>query len=214
MHMCIYRVESLNAWMLQCPKRRRHNIYRDAPTPKWQQFGIYGVGGFVIAIISFWLLRDTTPVQFIEPVLQDLSKPIGDMVTSGQLNNVHWRVSIRYIGEKLAEVCREKNHTILTHKNILLDSNPMRESYIYMCDEKGDMRSVLNARAVVSRAAKKTAHCIETYAGVEKRIPRGYPFSLKYISTDTFTDRTKVIRDPVQACKWQHAIDIVNSVWN
>ena len=200
--------------MLHCAKRRRHNIYRDAPTPKWQQYGVYFTGILTIAIISFWLLRDTTPVQFVDPSAEDLHKPMGDMATNAQLNNVHWRVSIRYVADKLSQICRETNYTVLTHKNVLLDSNLMRESYIYMCDEKGDMRSVLNARAVVSRAAKNTAHCIESYAGVEKRIPRGYPFSLKYISADTFTDRTKVIRDPVQACKWQHAIDIVNSVWD
>jgi hypothetical protein len=89
----------------------------------------------------------------------------------------------------------------------------MRESFIYLCRRTSDLKAVVNARAVITKAATKSANCIESYAGIEKKVVRQYPFSLKYISADTFSDRTKVIRTAEEACVWQHAIDIVNSVW-
>ena len=120
---------------------------------------------------------------------------------------------MRHISTVLEKVCKENNYTVLTHKNIILDGSPMQESYIFLCHRISDLKAIVNARAVITNAATKTARCIENYAGIQKQVSRKYPFSLKFISADTFTDRTKVIRTAEEACVWQHAIDIVNSVW-
>lgn len=174
---------------------------------------MYLTGLAILIICAIMLLRDTTPVQFTEPCLDDLNKPMGDIVSQYKVEDVYWRVSMRHIASVLDKVCASNKFTVLTHKNVLLDGFPMRESYIYLCRRTSDLQAVVNARAVVTNAATNTANCLETYAGVQKKVERRYPFSLKYVSADTFTDRTKVIRNAEEACVWQHAIDIVNSVW-
>ena len=72
-------------------------------------------------------------------------------MNSDKINDVYWRVSIRHVSSLLSEVCQKDNYTVLTHKNIMMDSVRMKESYIYVCD--GAVHSVLNARSVVSAAA-------------------------------------------------------------
>lgn len=195
--------------------QRRVNIYKDKPTPCWQRLSVYGFGCFVLVFIAWWILRDTTPVQFIKPSSDDFNAPRGEMATSAQLENVYWRVAIRHAGNQLAEICKSNEYSVLTHKNILMDGSRMRENYIHLCQPVGgDIVSVLNARAVVSGAAVEKVSCVETYGNVTKTISRQYPFSLKYICGQSFAQRTRVVRDPVEACTWLHAIDIVESVWD
>ena len=161
------------------------------------------------------MLRDTTPVQFVKPSVADFNAPPGDMVTRGQLDDVYWRVSIRHAANQLAEVCKGNEYSVLTHKNVLMDGDRMRESFIYLCNPVGgDIVSVLNARYVLTGSSKESVSCVETYGNVTKTIVRSYPFSLKYICGQTFTQRTRVVREAVEACTWLHAIDIVESVWD
>lgn len=210
----IYRVEWFKRTRMRvCETRHHTNIYRAKPVPKWQRVLMYIGGCIIITVLSVLMLRDTTPVQFVEPSRDDLNKPMGDIVNRAKIDDVYWRVSMRHIGTVLDQVCASQNYTVLTHKNIILDGSPMQESYIHLCERVSDLKAVVNARAVITNAATKTANCIETYANIKKRVVRRYPFSLKYISAETFVDRTKVIRTPAEACVWQHAIDIVNSVW-
>lgn len=135
----------------------------------------------------------------------------GDIVSSAQINDVYWRVSVRHVSSILSDVCQKKKYTLLTHKNVLMDGRRMQESYIYSCHEN---KPVVNARAVVSNAATKTVHCVETYANVTKTVARKYPFSLKYVCGETFVSKTVIIREALPACNWLHAIDIVDSVWD
>lgn len=195
--------------------RSRVNIYREKPRPRWQRWAVYGLGGSVLFMIAWWMLRDTTPVQFMEPSADDFNAPPGEMVTRAQLDDVYWRVSIRHAANQLAEVCKTKQYSVLTHKNIFMDGHRMSESFIYLCEPVGgDIVSVLNPRRVMSGASTETVHCIETYGNVTKTIARQYPFSLKYIDGQTFTQRTRVVREAIETCTWLHAIDIVESVWN
>ena len=73
---------------------------------------------------------------------------------------------------------------------------------------------MVNARAVVSKSATESVRCVERYANVTKTVVRKYPFSLKYVCGETFVSKTQIIREPIQACTWLHAIDIVESVWD
>ena len=112
------------------------------------------------------------------------------------------------------EICKSEKYTVLTQKNIIMDGNPMIYSYIYVCSPIGDIQSILNARTVVSHNSAQTVTCRETYGNTTKNIVRKYPFSLKYISSQTFQPETRVIRNPEAACIWLHAIDIVESIWD
>jgi len=197
-----------------CNFNRRNNIYHDKPRPRWQRYLIYSAGFFTIVIISIWILRDTTPVQFSPPSLEDMLKPRGEMASRSQLDNVHWRVSIRHASKALAEVCQTHEYTVLTHKNIIMDGIPMKYSYIYLCRPFGNIQAVVNARKVVSDNAIKSVTCIETYGNKTKHVVRKYPFSLKYISSQTFQPQTRVVRKAEEACTWLHAIDIVDSIWD
>ncbi len=194
--------------------RRKADLYRDKPSPRWQRYSVYGAGLSVVLGIAWWMLRDTTPVQFVEPSLSDFNAAPGEMATRAQLDDVYWRVSIRHASNQLSEVCKSHDYSVFTHKNILMDGERMRESYIYLCSPVGDIVSVLNARGVVSGSATEQVACVETYGNVTKTVNRQYPFSLKYICGQTFTQRTRVVRDAVEACTWLHAIDIVESVWD
>jgi len=183
----------------------------DEKPRKCLNFLKYGIGGFGICALLLWILRDTTPVMFIEPSVSDMHLAPGDIVGGGKISDVYWRVSVRHVSSLLSEVCQHHKYTVLTHKNILMDGARMKESYIYLCVEN---RPVVNARAVVSKSATKTVRCVETYANVTKTLVRKYPFSLKYVCAETFVSKTQIIREPMQACAWLHAIDIVESVWD
>ena len=198
---------------IQC-SRRRTNIYRDKPTPTWQRVFVYGVGASILIMLCWWMLRDTTPVRFVKPTSEDFNAPPGEAVTRAQLDDVYWRVSIRHASLALSEVCQTEKYSVLTHKNIIMDGERMRESYIYLCKPIGDIVSVLNARRVVSNAATQSVSCRETYGNITKTVVRKYPFSLKYVCGQTFAHRTRVVRDAAEACTWLHAIDIVESVWD
>tara|TARA_B110000858_G_C17778067_1_gene463291 strand:- start:595 stop:1182 length:588 start_codon:yes stop_codon:yes gene_type:complete len=191
-------------------QRKRQQMYGNVHRPQW--YYIIGYTAPLLCAIVFWMLRDTTPVVFVTPSLSDMHLDRGDVVNSDKINDVYWRVSIRHVSSLLSEVCQKDNYTVLTHKNIMMDSVRMKESYIYVCD--GAVHSVLNARSVVSAAAVKTVRCVETYANVTKTIVRKYPFSLKYVCGATFVSKTRIIREPMEACLWLHAIDIVESVWD
>jgi hypothetical protein len=199
--------------VLTCNKHK--NPYgRDRPRPRWQRWCVYGFGSILILyMLSF--LRDTTPVHFNHPNSNDLDMPRAEMATQVQLNDVYWRMSVRYVADMLSEVCQRSNYTVLTQKNIKIGGTPMAESYIFICGSgKNGHTSVLNARSVISQGADKVVQCVETYANITKRVRRKYPFSVKYVSSETFTPRTKVIRNPGEACIWQHALDIIESVWD
>lgn len=202
-------------WMA-CPKcpRQQVNIYRDKPRPRWQRCAVYVLGCILLSILAWCLLRDTTPIRFVEPTYEDFNAPPGEVATKSQLEDVYWRVAIRHAGNKLAEVCQANDYSVLTHKNIIMDGQRMKESYIYLCKPISDIVSIINARRVVSAAAKNTVSCVETYGNTTKTIQRRYPFSLKYIDGQSFTQRTRVVRDEMEACIWLHAIDIVESVWD
>jgi len=200
-------------WMV-CGTRQRTNIYRDKPRPRWQRCLVYVLGSIVLVILAWCTLRDTTPVRFVEPTSEDFNAPPGEHVTKLQLEDVYWRNAMRYAGNRLEEICQTKQYSVLTHKNILMDDARMRESYIYLCNPISDIVSIINARKVISAAAKETVSCIETYGNVTKTIVRKYPFSLKYIDGQSFVQRTRVVRDEIEACTWLHALDIVESVWD
>lgn len=197
-----------------CGRRQRANIYRDKPRPRWQRCLVYVLGGIVVVVLAWCTLRDTTPVRFVEPTSEDFNAPPGELATKTQLEDVYWRVAIRHAGNRLAEICQTKAYAVFTHKNIIMDGTRMKESYIYLCNPIADIVSIINARKVISAAATKTVSCVETYGNVSKTITRKYPFSLKYIDGQSFTQRTRVVRDEIEACTWLHAIDIVESVWD
>ena len=200
---------------LKCFRRQHYSVYKDKPRPRWQRLTVYIMGCCVVTAIAWWMLRDTTPVQFVHPSSEDFNAPPGESASRAHIDDVYWRVAIRHVGDTLSEVCKTHEYAVLTHKNILMDGQRMPESYIYLCDPiGGDIVSVLNPRRVVSAGAVEKVSCVETYGNVTKTIVRHYPFSLKYICGQTFTQRTRVVREPVEACTWLHAIDIVESVWD
>lgn len=159
-------------------------------------------------------MRDATPIKFVPSKMSDMDRPRGEMATAAQLQDVYWRISMRLVSSKLEEACESSDYTVLTHKNVLIDNEPMRESMIFLCRPIGGIRSVLNARAVVAHENGNTVHCVETYGNKTKRFSRKYPFSLKYISSQTFEQSTRVVRDAEEACILLHAIDIVESIWD
>ena len=200
------------SWMRNCTsKRRRAHFGRDEPRPRWQMCCIYCFGLCILSFLIFWTLRDNTPVRFVTPSLEDGDK--FDSVDAKKLDDVYWRVSVRHVTSMLDYVCHNNNYTVLTNRNILLDESAMKEKYIFFCNSDLFVRSALNARAVITSAAKKSVLCREIYAGKEQTIRRYYPFSLKYISSQTFTSKTRVIRDAKETCLWQHAISIVDGSW-
>jgi hypothetical protein len=90
----------------------------------------------------------------------------------------------------------------------------MPQSYIFLCTPIDGIQSILNARAVIPQNPGSTVRCLETYGNTTKEVERYYPFSLKYISSQTFEASTRVVRNPAEACTWLHAIDIVESIWD
>lgn len=192
-------------------KRRRTQFGQEEPRPRLQMYCIYCFGLGIMSLLILWTLRDNTPVRFIQPSLEDGDK--FDSIDAQKLEDVYWRVSIRHVSSTLNYVCHNNNYTVLTNRNILLDEQPMTEKYIFFCNSDMLIRSAVNVRAVITSAAKKSVLCREMYAGKEQRIRRYYPFSLKYISSQTFTSKTRVIRDAKETCLWQHAISIVDGSW-
>ncbi len=200
---------------MRCTSSRRgqERVFGHRPTSRWKRWLGYGLGVLTLLCIGIWILRDTTPGQFAKPSPEDHRKPAGLLVDEGKLGDVYWRVAVRHVNRVLEGVCEHNNYTVLTHKNVVMDSHLMQESYIYLCSEAAATRSVVNARAVISGASSETAYCVETYAGQRKVVPRNYPFSLKYISAETFVPQTRVVREAKEACVWLHALDIVASTW-
>lgn len=197
-----------------CSRSRPVNIYRDKPRPIWQRWLVYSMSGIVLAAIAWYGLRDTTPIQFTEPAYEDLNKPRGELATAAQIQDVYWRVSIRQINQAMSDICADNDYNVLTHKNIRIDGSQMPEAYVYLCNPVDGIQAVINPRVVVSGAAKESVLCAESHANVTKNVPRKYPFSLKYVCAQTFTARTRVVRNPLEACTWLHAVDIVESIWD
>jgi len=192
-------------------KRRRAQFGQEEPRPRCQMYCFYCFGLGIMTLLILWTLRDNTPVRFIQPSLEDGDK--FDSIDAQKLEDVYWRVSIRHVSSTLNYVCNNNNYTVLTNRNILLDEQSMVEKYIFFCNSDMLIRSAVNARAVITSAAKKSVLCREVYAGKAQTIRRYYPFSLKYISSQTFTSKTRVIRDAKETCLWQHAISIVDGSW-
>jgi len=190
-------------------QRRANNIYQGR-RPKWQRYFVYAVGLAVLLAVGWSVLRDTTPVRIKPPTDQDLRLVPGATVGADKIDDVYWRVRMRHVNDMLAQECAHTNYSLFTHKNIELDGETMAESYIYLCDGG----PIINARAVVSGQSIETVRCKETYGSRTAVKVREFPFSLKYISGYTFLPETKVVRSAVEACKWLHAIEIVESRWD
>ena len=195
--------------MQTCCRQHRINMYREQKRPKWQRYSIYVLGTFLLCVIGWSMLRDTTPVLIKKPDVDDLNGPRGTIVDTKKLDDVYWRVNLRHINDMVMQECKTTNYSLFTHKNLELDGVPMQSSYIYICTED----PVVNARVIISGQSVQTVKCRETYASKTRVVSREYPFSLKYISGVTFLPETKVIRTAAQACLWQHAIEIVESRW-
>ena len=93
---------------------------------------VYSIGFIFIGVLSWWILRDTTPIRFLDPSYEDLNSPRGELATKAQLEDVYWRVAIRQASLTLSEVCKTSEYSVLTHKNIIMDGSKMKESYILM----------------------------------------------------------------------------------
>jgi hypothetical protein len=193
--------------------KRKKNYYNDNThtTPK---IFTYSISILSILVTLFLTLRDTTPITFIPPSHTDLNLERGDLVNSDKINDVYWRVSIRHISSVMSNICNTDKYTILTHKNINIDNDRMKESYIYLCSPIDNIKTILNARAVISGSATSHVRCVESYGNLTKTVTRKYPFSLKYVCGETFVSKTRIIRDAKEACTLLHAIDIVESVWD
>lgn len=191
---------------------RRHpvNIYQDRRRPKWQRYLVYALGIGLLAVVGWSVLRDTTPVRIKVPSDEDLNQLPGATVGPDKIDDVYWRVKMRHVNDMLAQECTQTNFSLFTNKNIELDGETMKESYIYICDNG----PILNARAVHSGQSVDSVRCKETYGSKTSVKLREYPFSLKYISGYTFMQETKVVRSAVEACKWLHAIEVVESRWD
>ena len=195
--------------MKKCCRQQRVNIYRDTVRPKWQRYLLYTICVFLLSVIGWYVLRDTTPVIIKTPTTQDLEQSPATTVGSDKLDDVYWRVKMRHVNSMLEKECVSTNYSLFTNKNLELDGAPMKESYIYICSEG----PVVNARIVLSGQSVESVQCKETYGSTTKVVSREYPFSLKYISGVTFMSETKVVRTEAEACLWQHAIEIVESRW-
>lgn len=191
-------------------QRRTFNIYQDQRRPKWQRYLVYIGGLILLGVVAWSVLRDTTPVHIKSPDDNDLHMLPGATVGADKTDDVYWRVRMRHVNDMLAQECAHTNYSLFTHKNVELDGETMSESYIYLCDGG----PVINARAVVSGQTVETVRCKETYGSRTAVKVREFPFSLKYISGYTFMPETKVVRSAVEACKWLHAIEIVESRWD
>lgn len=201
--------------MVRCfPIRQNNTLFHDKRRPAYQRYIIYILGLTVLVFCSLWIIRDTTPITFVPPSINDMQRHRGELATKAELENVYWRVTIRATSTKMQEICNENDYHLITHKNILQDGQPMRQSYIFLCKPIDGIQSILNARAVIPSEPENSARCIETYGNKTKVLIRYYPFSLKYISSQTFEPETRVIRKAEEACTWLHAIDIVESVWD
>jgi hypothetical protein len=108
-----------------------------------------------------------------------------------------------------------KQHKIINLETISkwMPAN-LPQSYIFLCNPIDGIQSILNARAVVPQNPEFLVRCSETYGNTTKEVERAYPFSLKYVSSQTFEPSTRVVRDPAEACTWLHALDIVESIWD
>lgn len=191
-------------------RRRPVNIYQDRRRPKWQRYTVYATSIIILAFIAWSILRDTTPVRIKPPTDSDLEQLPGATVGADKIDDVYWRVKMRHVNDMLAQECETGNYSLYTNKNIELDADIMKESYIYICGHG----PIINARAVISGQADESVRCRETYGTKTLIKTRAFPFSLKYISGFTFMQETKVIRSAVDACKWLHAIEIVESRWD
>lgn len=201
--------------MVTCFKSGRNSsLFHDKPRPMWQSALVYCFGMVVVVVAAMWILRDTTPIHFVAPAIEDMSRPRGEMATRQELDNVYWRVTIRTTSAKLKEICKEESYHLITQKNIRQDGNYMSQSYIFLCNPIDGIQSILNARAVVPQNPEVSVRCLETYGNTTKEVERAYPFSLKYVSSQTFEPSTRVVRDAAEACTWLHALDIVESIWD
>lgn len=200
---------------MKCCQSQHNNFYREPHRSSFSsQNCLYLAISTTIFIVVTYFLRDTTPVRFVKPSINDMSFD-SDTVASHQLNDVYWRVSIRHINNMLSEVCKQENYTVLTNKNIESDNKRMKANYIYFCEPlDSTISAMLNARVVLSTVSSKTIRCKETYGTKTKTILREYPFSLKYIDAVDFSRQTKIIRNRIEACTILHAIDIVHSSWD
>ena len=121
--------------MVKCFKSgRTSDLFRDKHRPMWQSASGYCFGIALILVAAMWILRDTTPIHFVAPSIEDMNRPRGEMATRQELDNVYWRVTIRTTSAKLKEICKEESYHLITHKNIRQDGNYMSQSYIFLCN--------------------------------------------------------------------------------
>ena len=133
--------------------------------------------------------------------------------TPRRLEDVYWRNMIRDMNAQLHDACKDASYRIITNKNILWGDKRMAEAYVHLCTPSLGLTSALNVRVVQGSAASTHVRCKETYANETRTVDRWYPFSLKWVSTDTFDAKSKVIRKPADACTWLHITDVLESKW-
>jgi|TARA_B110000977_G_scaffold196186_1_gene276068 hypothetical protein len=154
---------------------------------------------FAAACVS-WMLVDTTP----EFVFKHSVKYQEAAVKSLQLDDTY-RVQMQRVSQKLREFCDRGSHIVFAH-NVQFQGERLNDHMFHVCGGS----TWINARVV--SMSTQLVQCQEEYANTYRTRHKAKEIHMRAVDVDTWSER-EVTGSAATACRWQHAIDILENKW-
>lgn len=160
----------------------------------------WGVVFFLTAGCLAWMLVDTTPPsKYVHS-----KKYQSSAIKSLNLDDAY-RLRMQRVSTLMSEYCERGLDVVFAH-NVEIDGKILNDHVFHECGGK----TWLNAR-VVSTSSERVK-CQEEYANVYKTRVQPRQISMRAVSVDTWTEQ-EVEGESTHACRWLHAIDILENKW-
>ena len=147
-----------------------------------------------------WMLIDTTsPIKY-----QHSTKYQAAAVKSLNLDDTY-RQKMQMVASYMKEYCKRGDHIVFGH-NVEYNGEMLNDHVFHVC---GGL-TWLNARIVTKSDAR--VRCQEEYTNMFKSRVQPKVVSMRAVNVETWSEKEVEGEDTV-ACRWNHAVDILENRW-
>ena len=155
----------------------------------------------VSSVCISWMLIDTSPSIEYKPSTKYQSAAIKSL----HLDDTY-RVKMQKMALTMQTYCDHGLHIVFAH-NVRLKGEILEDHMFHVCGG----RTWINARIVDSSSPTKI-RCQEEYANVFQSKMRSKDVKMRAIDVETWSEQEVESYDTM-ACKWAHAVDILENTW-
>lgn len=159
---------------------------------------------FIVLLVAAccvgWMLIDTDP----KTVYRHSTKYQPAAVKALNLDE-QYRLRMQLASESMREFCKRGSHIVFAH-NVELKGKVLNDHMFHECGGK----TWLNARVIESSPEKVV--CQEEFANTYKTRKKGKNIRMRAVDVATWSEQ-EVSGSQEHACRWVHAIDILENNW-